>query len=328
MMDFLKIFVILYMILPVPLMFGILWHTYIAKEPLGIRTFVHGWLCMMALFFCEAVPLVLWKKPLSYLKNAWLVTIIIVTLIVVGKLLWGKLRWKPGKGTVKKNWKYIVLSAGMIVGSILFLQPATDDSTVEIAVEAYVTDTMYQYQPYTDEVYEQMPEDKIYSPAEMYYTVLADMVNAHPAVVVKLLIPVSFLTVFILVYVMWAKVLFKKNPKFRKIFLFFAGCIYVMPIISTNMSMLGIWKNCWKGEVLLGTTILPLVSLYVYEMMSELSEQFDRKKCIKYGVNLAIAAMAAQLFYVKGFLFSCMIIIAGGIIIGIRKFLDRYKKLG
>lgn len=324
MIDILKVFAILYMILLVPFIFGVVWDVYVTRKQLRVETFVRGWILMMALFFCEAVPMILWKVSLSVLKNVWFVTVMAVTMVVVVMFLRGKVHWKLEKSERKKGWKYILVSSILILCSILFLKPDVDDSTVETVMEAYNTDTMYQYQPFTDDKYDNLPKEKVYSPIEMYYAVLANTVNAHPAIVVKLLVPFSFLNVFILVYVMWSRALFFKNKRFRNIFLFFVGCIYFLPIISTNMNLLAVWQNCWKGEVLLGTTVFPLICYDVYRMMASLSEQWKRDKCIQYGVELIVSVIVAQLLYAQGIAFSCIIIISSFMVIAVRRCYEKY----
>lgn len=322
MADILKIIAILYMILLVPAIFGVLWNTYMRKKSFTAESFVRGWTCMMGLFYCEAVPVILWKMSLSSLKYIWLITVVVITVLIIFGLIKGKL--EVNKWGLRKNWGYMLISGMLILCSILFFKPDVNDDTVETVMEAYGTDTMYQYQPFTDDKYETIPEKKAYAPLEMYYAVLSGLVGAHPAIVVKILIPFAFLSVFILVYVMWAKILFQKNAKFRKIFLFFVGCIYFLPVISRNMELMAVWRNCWKGEVLLGTTILPLVCYDVYGMMISLLNQWSRKKCIRYAVNLTITVITAQLAYIKGMAFSSIIIIAGTLIIIARRFCDKY----
>lgn len=322
MADILKIIVILYMILLVPVMFGVLWDTYMRKKSFTAESFVRGWICMMGLFYCEAVPVILMKKSLSFLKYIWLLTVVVVAVLIILMCVRGKLTWN--RDILQQNFRYILISMVLILCSVLFLKPNMRDDTVETVMEAYDTDTMYQYQPFTDDKYETMPNEKVYAPLDMYYAVISEMVGAHPAIVVKCLIPFSFLNVFLLVHIMWANVLFQKSARYRKIFLFFIGCIYFIPIISTNMELMAVWRNCWRGEVLLGTTILPLVCYDVYTMMISLLNQWSKKKCIRYVVNLIITAIAAQLAYIKGMAFSCIIIIAGFLILIVRRCHDKY----
>ena len=324
MFDILKIVVILYMILLVPLMLGILWQRYIVKRNFGIATFVQGWLCMMALFYCETVPMVLSKSSLTKLKNTWLVTVIIINVFFFVIFLCTRKEWKLEKEDSRKSGRNVVILFLMIICSIFFLKPQTQDDTVEVVMESYMTDNLYQYQPYTEEVYQELPKEKAYSPIEMYYAVLANMVNAHPAIVVKVLIPIGFLPIFVFTYVMWARRLFRKNKKLQRVFLFLVGIIFLLPVISTNMTMLSVWQNCWRGEVLLATTVLPLVCSYVYNMIGELLQQWNKRTCIEYALKLFIVSLTAQLTYAMGMLFSCIIILSGILIIVARRCQQKY----
>lgn len=324
MIDILKIVTILYMILPVPAMLGVLWQRYIVKQHFGIATFVQGWLCMMALFYCEAVPMVMFKSSLTKLKYIWLVTVLIITVLFLLVLLRTRKKWKMEKEKSRKNSKNVVILFLMIMFSIFFLKPQIQDDTVEVVMESYMTDTMYQYQPYTGEEYQELPKEKEYSPIEMYYAVLANMVNAHPAIVVKVLIPMGFLPIVVFTYIMWARRLFGENKKNQRVFLLFVGMIFLLPVISTNMEMFGVWKNCWRGEVLLATTVLPLVCLRVYNMIRELSQQCNKRMCIEYGSKLLIVSVTAQLTYAKGMLFSCIIILSGILIVVARRCQQKY----
>lgn len=324
MMDILKFIIILYSILLIPLMLGTLWQKYIVKRHFGIATLVQGWLCMMALFYCEAVPMVLFRRTLSELKNIWVVTMLVITVLFLISFLHTRDQWRNIRDIFCEKWKYAVIPILLILCSIFFLKPEIQDDTLEIVMETVSTNTMYQYQPYTDQAYEELPENKVYAPLEMYDAVLADMVNANPAIVVKIMLPIGFLPIFMLTYVMWAKSLFQKNRKLQRIFLFFTGVMFFLPIISTNMVMFSVWQNCWKGEVLLTTTVLPLVCSNVYNMIVELSQQWNKKKCIEYVLKLLIVSLTAQLTYAKGMLFSCSIILSGILIIVARRCQQKY----
>lgn len=323
MFGILKIIIILYLILLVPLMLGILWQRYVTKQRLEISVFVQGWLCMMALFYCEAVPMILFKMSLTNLKNIWLATAIIITILFLMTFFRTREEWKAEKKE-RKIGRGILVMFLVVICSILFVKPQTYDDTIEVVMEAYMTDTMYQYQPYTGEMYLELPEEKAYSPIEMYYAVLSNMVNAHPAIVVKILIPMGFLVIFMFNYIMWAKILFEKNKKLQEIFLFFIGIIFLLPVISKKMEMFAIWQSCWRGEILLTTTVLPLECYYVYKMIDEVSHQCRRRNMMEHGGKLLIAAIVAQLVYPKGMFFSSIIILVGIVIIAARRFQEKY----
>lgn len=305
-------------------MLGTLWQTYIVKRHLGMATLVQGWLCMMALFYCEAVPMVLFKKNLSELKNAWLVTMLVLTILYLLLCFRTKAQRRKVLNLFLKKWKCAIIPALLILCSILFIKPGIEDDTLEIVMETIATDTMYRYQPFTSEAYEELPREQAYAPLEMYYAVLFDIANTNPAIIVRIMIPMGFLPIVMIVYVLWARRLFPKNRKGQRFFLFFAGIISFLPVVSTDMSLLSIWQSCWRGEVLLATTVLPLVCSYVYLMFRELSQQWSAKTCAEYAMRLLVASLAAQLMDAKGMLYSCIIILSGGLILVVRRCQKRY----
>lgn len=324
MLIFLKTIIILYTILLLPFVLGTLWQTYIVKRNLGMATLVQGWLGMMALFYCEAVPMVLLGRRLSELKNAWVITILVITLLYLVLCFRTRAQRRKIIHLFMKKWKCAIIPMLLILCSIFFLKPVTEDDTLEIVMEAIGTDTMYQRQPYTDQVYEEPPKEQVYAPLEMYYAVLFGIANTNPAIIVRIMISIGFLPIVMITYVLWAKRLFPKNPQGQRWFLIFAGIISLLPIFSTDMGLLRIWQCCWKGDVLLATTVLPLVCSYVYLMIRELSQQWSGRICGEYALKLLVASLTAQLMDAKGMLYSCMIIISGVLILVVRRWQKKY----
>ncbi|MCI5622047.1 MAG: DUF6077 domain-containing protein [Lachnospiraceae bacterium] len=324
MLDIIKIIIIFYMILVFPFLLGTLWQKYIVKRHLGIGTLVQGWLCMMALFYCESVPMILFRRSLSELKNIWLITTVVITILFLLLCFGTRKQRRNMMNLFFKKWKCAVIPVLLILCSILFLQPVREDDTLEIVMDAIASDTMYQHQPYTGERYEEVPQEQAFAPLEMYYAVLFEVANANPAIIVRILIPFGFLPICIITYVLWARRLFPKNPQGQRWFLIFAGIISLFPIVSTDMGLLRIWQSCWKGDVLLATTVLPLMCSYVYLMIRELSQQYSGRTCGEYALKLLVASLTAQLMDAKGMLYSCMIIISGVLILVVRRWQKKY----
>lgn len=174
MIDICKLLVILYAILLVPYMAGVLWHTYVIKKEIKYGYFLKGWFVMMALFFLEALPMVMRKRPLRELKYAWIVTMILITIVFLLCVIMNRKQWKPDRAEIIKKCRLSWIPGIMILYSVVLVSPQIEDDTTEVVMTAYMTDTMYQYQPYTGEAYTELQQDRSISPIEMYYAVLVD----------------------------------------------------------------------------------------------------------------------------------------------------------
>lgn len=324
MIDAIKVLIALYAILLVPYMCGTIWKEYVMNIRQGIHVYLHGWIIMMAAFWIEAVPMILLKRPLANLTYAWFITALIVTVIFLINLFRKRAWTKFDRDSVVTSLRNFVIPVIVICYAIFFVNPSIQDDTVETVMTAYTTNSMYRYEPYSESKYQELPSEKAWSPIEIFYAVVADIADAHPSTVVKLIVPIGFLLVAICVYLSWSKLLFGENKKQQKSFLVFIGCIYFLPTILSNMALLSVWRNCWQGETIMATIVLPMVCYYVYDIMIQFQKEWNREQGIFYGVNLLFVAIVAQLTMSKGMIFSGIIVFAGILVIVIRRCWEKY----
>lgn len=322
MAQILGIIIMLYSLAVFPLVVAGLIRCYVKGSRTSMEYVVLGWTGALSVFAVEAIAVISSQGSLSNLKNLWLATMLVISVGSFWK------NWALARGmTIKKvrtvlqgKWRII---AGMIVVTactLLFVMPDLEDDTTEIVLESYVTDTMYKYQPYSEEEYKQIPAENHFSPIEMYYAVMARLSEFHPATVVKLVIPVFFLPIVVCVYLLWAKKIFPYDPKAQRLFLMLAGIVFLFAVFSERMKGISVLQNCWKGEILLGTVMLPLVCYYCLEIMENIYEQGIKKQLIaQYGIILTITSITSQLMYRNGFVFSGIVLATGIAIAEVRR---------
>ena len=94
--------------------------------------------------------------------------------------------------------------------SVTFSMPSQKDDTPEIVNISIETDTMYQYQPYTQIPYDGINRDKAVSPAEMLYAVTGMITGLDSLTIIHVAIPFFFIP-FFMQYAGWLEDIFSET---------------------------------------------------------------------------------------------------------------------
>lgn len=86
----------------------------------------------------------------------------------------------------------MVVSIIAILFSVVCVKPQMEQ-TVQTVMTSIDTNSAYIYQPYTGEQYPATQMEKIFSPYEMLYAVTAWVSGLHPALLIKVILPLFIL---------------------------------------------------------------------------------------------------------------------------------------
>ena len=261
-------------------------------------TYLMGLISEWAAFLVLAKYAIARGMTLHELCRNWIIVLVILTLVAL------VLGIKQGHFSVRKLKKCrIEFVAG---GVLLLLLVATgmicggtnqSEYTVESVLTMYATDTLYQYDATTGQHLDEMLsvqkeeiENDSKAPVEAYYAVNAFICKLNSTKFIKVLLPLFLLPFYYGVYDMWANALFPGNWKKRIGFQVVLWLWYASAIISEKAILFNILINCWNGETLFFTGLLPLAVWLL----------FEKNNKTRWGMQYMVCALAGQLLYVNG----------------------------
>ena len=203
----------------------------------------------------------------------------------------------------------MVVTAIAILFSVVCVKPQMEQ-TVQTVMTSIDTNSAYIYQPYTGEQYPATQMEKIFSPYEMLYAVTAWVSGLHPALLIKVILPLFILPFFMCCYWEIGKFFFKQE-KMQAVFLIIVEIIYYVPIYTAvETPVTGIFRSCWNGSVMLECCLLPYAFLQVMRMLNFMygGEKNKVSDCVKHPVMMQavlfiILYPAAQLLHHKGWFY-------------------------
>ena len=148
---------------------------------------------------------------LEKLSMVWLlatITICVVSILANKKAILGCFKHKRKSGSGHKAVKIaMAVTAIAILFSVVCVKPQMEQ-TVQTVMTSIDTNSAYIYQPYTGEQYPATQMEKIFSPYEMLYAVTAWVSGLHPALLIKVILPLFILPIFYVLLLGNWKVLF------------------------------------------------------------------------------------------------------------------------
>ena len=276
------ILLVIYLFFLVPLLAGALIDAAAGVKKRNISsTYANGFVAMLGIFWGVAVLFLYRGCTLEKLSMVWMlatITICVASILANKKAILGCFKHKRKSGSGHKAVKIaMVVTAIAILFSVVCVKPQMEQ-TVQTVMTSIDTNSAYIYQPYTGEQYPATQMEKIFSPYEMLYAVTAWVSGLHPALLIKVILPLFILP-------------------------FFMCCYWETPVT-------GIFRSCWNGSVMLECCILPYAFLQVMRMLNFMygGEKNKVSDCVKHPVMMQavlfiILYPAAQLLHHKGWFY-------------------------
>lgn len=307
-----------------PYLLGMLWNCLLKTDKKKFScVFFDGYLLMFAGFCCEAIICIRKETALSFLSICFIAAITIMNII---SLIWNLRQIsegiKNGIENVRKlsvRTKTAILAAGLLtIFSVFLFVPAMDD-TVEHAVNAVVTDTMYRYHPYTLEENSIELWNQRYAPIEMLYAVTSSLGKIETAVVIKVIAPFFLLMFFYCSVWRMGELLFEKKKETIPVFFLSVLLISTYPVYSGAEYLEGaILTNSWNGTTLLCCVFLPYAVIHGWYGFSRFGHMKLRER-VNFVLQTGVLLLASQLTYIRGAYYVLLIAIIWILIGSIRK---------
>lgn len=285
----------------VPFLVGLLLEKTVIKENIGLtECMAFGMLGECSLFLIISVPMIQLKQSLHLLKIIWLG---VAAVITAGSVLYGRRKIKEIYLNIKQSIKgykklfYITIGvcALSVIIAALFIQPNESGNVVEMTNRAVVTDSLYGYDAYTGEIVSTVDQSLKYSPFEMYYAVVAGITGIHPAILIKLIIPMVWIPIVYGIFYMWGKLVYPSDEKKKCMFVLAGFFLSIYPVVSNKGYGLWILNGIWQRDAFLCSFIMP-IGLWVC-----VKTLWKKNSIMKTIFELLLCAGAAELAIFKGF---------------------------
>lgn len=237
-----------------------------------LHTWILGHALQMGVFFCCAIPLIVFKE--SFTKLFYLYTVIIIafslfSLVINRKKFRVKINFK--NFSIKKFLKnisiyqivFIVLFCSLLFIRIRYSSVNDDDASfVSLSNAMIETDKMYLHDINGNEI-NQIVVRRALAPISAYYAVLSKQLCIHSTIVTHTIMPIILICIAYIIYYYFAKKIFKEKDSIF-IFLIFLHLlsIYAFDVKGYNKYFI---LYTWFGRAILAAIILPFlwyISLY------------------------------------------------------------------
>ena len=304
-------------ILIFPYMLGRLIITFVKRDYHNLFScYMLGLIYSWSIFQLICVPMTLCKAPFHVL--AWVYLGIMVGILIFYLIFVAKQERNFIKTTIKSIPKdrsffitvgilcIIILVQTLIpVFSFTYIQ-ADDASYIVQAIDNIRTDSLYQLNPYTGELYENLIMKRALTSHSAYISFIAWLLNVSPTIVAHTFYPLWLTPVAYIVYYLLGKELLK-NKKSIVLFLIILSFVNIFGAYSHCSSSFRLLVLIYQGKAMLQVIMLPFVLWLLF--------QFGKENIGKYELFLLLDCVIAScgLTMMGAGMTPLLIWIAGGI---------------
>lgn len=314
-----KIVLCYVILLAIPFMVGMLYNKIVKHEITELLSnWISGFVLCLGLFQILVLPCIVLKTSLTMLT--WIYAIIVALVCIISvvntKGEFGKIWEKVCIWTKQIPWQTIfvvALIAVQIYMYVVYTHTDYDDTFyVATSVIAVDTDTIFQYDPYTGDLYAALPKRYVLSPFPIFVAMLSKLSGIHATILAHTVLPPVYLLLSYGVYALVGTELFKGKRKSNAWFLSFVGLISIYLYTTDNTQAAFMLMRIWQGKAFLAAMLLPYVFYLGYKMIAD---KWENKEWIM----LLFAMLSCCLV-------SSMGIMLGAIMAGIMGILNAYAK--
>ncbi|MCC8104183.1 MAG: DUF6077 domain-containing protein [Clostridiales bacterium] len=273
----------------------------------------YGVFIEFALFEFLAIPMVFLRCSLRQLSFTWLLLSLICAAIslrkahssgkfhpvFLAKLADARKRLTPLLGVV-------LFCVFLQTACVTFRQHIDDDDAfyVATAVTAVETDTLMEYNPYTGNLYQNIPTRYVLSAWPLYLAALSTLcAGLHPTLIAHFLLPGLVVLFAYLIYALIARDLFPEDPHRQDLFLLFVVLILSFSGFSVYSSGVFLFTRGWQGKALVAAIIQPAL---FFQCRKAMKKEKDKTAWLHLFCTVTSACM-----------FSSMGVVLSGIPVGV-----------
>ena len=210
------------------------------------------------------------------LKMLTLMTVGVLAVFIVLSVIRNGKRWISAVKNIqlrRPDWLLVVLAVLIVLQTaMLGIGTHMDDDDafyVATATTSVDTDTLYQIEPYTGNVYGSFPARYVLSPFPMLAAVISRCTGVRPAVVCHTVYPFFLIPLAYCVYALLAEKLFDGKKKEKRMFLIGVSLIQLYSGFSSLTAGKFLLVRIWQGKAILAAIILPYLLYFVMEYSSQ-----------------------------------------------------------
>ena len=165
---------------------------------------------------------------------------------------------------------FAILMVAALTAALVFGTHLDDDDAfyVATATTSVDTDSIFRYNPYTGDLYKELPSRYVLSPWPLYGAFWAYTLGMRPVVVFHtvfptVLIPMAFLAMYLLGRVIW-----RDDPDSRIKsygFIIALSFLHIFSAFSTWSVGMRLLIRVWQGKIVLASVILPAIFVLMLE---------------------------------------------------------------
>ena len=254
----------------VPELLGLLLTRFMKEKNSIFWAYVVGYIIEFASFEVIYLPAYFLGASFNIMKNIWLIFVLLLAILSVYlNIKQFKEFLMSTKETISKMPKFltvvcIILLAIQIYFPVRYMQIIDPDdafylSTVTTTLE---TNSLFKYNAYNGFENTQNMLRYSMSGLSIWYAVVCDILNIHPAIFQHTIWPAVVIPLEIIIYALIGNKLFNYDKKKTMLFLFLLQIIYMFGLISifTNFSFFA--YRSWQGKSLIANLIIPATWLF------------------------------------------------------------------
>lgn len=317
-MAVLKILIIGLFVFVVPVLLGISVTDYLGekyKNSLAASVTI-GTMMMFALFQLVAVPVIILNGKFSYVLWIWC---IITGFVSLCSLAVNRNKFRPMLKFTSEHVKTAGI-LGIIAAVIVIFQAGylalnlhydDDDARyIPTIVSALEKDTLFFDNPITGEpMYWDISETAkdMVSPWIIFWGVLSRLCMIHPAIVCHTIVPMLYICIAYLMYVLIGRELFDNDSRKTSMFVILVSILNIFSGYSVYNGGAFLLLRIWQGKALFAGMVIPFLFWIAIRF---LKSEFTKKECIIPFIACMAASMTTGfgIFLAPMFLFICIII--------------------
>lgn len=272
-------------ILIFPYLFGRLIITIVKRDYHNLLScYMLGLISSWSVFQLLCVPMTLLKLPFHVL--AWIYLSIMAGILVCYFVFAAKQERDFIKTTIKSIpvERSFFVAAG-ILGILILVQTlvpvltftyiqADDASCIVQAIDNIRTDSLYQLNPYTGEVYETLIMKRVLTSHSAYISFISWLLNVSPTIIAHTFYPLWLTPLAYVVYYLLGKELFR-NGKSAVLFLIILSLINIFGAYSHYSSSFQLLVLIYQGKAMLQVIVLPFVLWLIFQFTKESTGKYE-----------------------------------------------------
>lgn len=271
-MIILKLLKIILVLFVIPELVGLLITRFIPKDKNNIIfAFVIGYIIEFAIAQLLSVPMIFAETTFIFFLQVYvLILLFLAILSIFVNVRRVKEIFKQTIQTIKNTPKLlsalvIILICVQIYGFVIYTHLDDDDSFyVGTAVTTIETNSLFKYSGMTgSEDGEQLALRYRLGPFPVYTAIIAKLIDIHPTIVAHTILPIVFLLVVYMLYLLIANELFKNDNKSSLLFLLIMNVIFIWGGYSGRNNFMFFFFRIWQGKSILANIIIPAVWLII-----------------------------------------------------------------